>query len=48
MCIRDRSYGEATEAMINYMVRRGNWMDEHIESLKQYCQTSRNAGTVLY
>ena len=42
------SYQEATENMISYIVRRGDWMDEHIDSLRQYCQTSRNAGTVLY
>ena len=42
------SYQEATENMISYIVRRGDWIDEHIDSLRQYCQTSRNAGTVLY
>ena len=33
---------------ISYMVRSGDWLDENIESLRQYCQTSKNAGTVLY
>ena len=42
------SYQEATENMISYIVRRGDWINEHIDSLRQYCQTSRNAGTVLY
>lgn len=46
--VNPSSYAEATEAMINYIVRRGNWMDEHIESLRQYCEMSKNAGTVLY
>lgn len=46
--VNPASYQEATENMISYMVRRGNWLDEHIESLRQYCQTSKNAGTVLY
>lgn len=46
--VNPSSYGEATEAMVNYMVRRGRWLDAHIESLKQYCQTSKNAAAVLY
>ncbi len=46
--VNPASYGEATEHMINYMVRRGEWLDAHMESLRQYCQTSKNAGTVLY
>lgn len=46
--VNPASYGEATEAMVNYMVRRGKWLDAHIESLRQYCQTSKNAETVLY
>lgn len=46
--VNPASYKEATEDMISYMVRRGIWLDEHIESLRQYCQTSKNAGTALY
>lgn len=46
--VNPSSYGEATEDMISYMKRRGNWLDENIESLRQYCQTSKNAGTILY
>lgn len=46
--VNPASYEEATEDMINYMVRRSTWLDEHIESLRQYCQTSKNAGTILY
>lgn len=46
--VNPASYEEATEDMISYMVRRGDWLDDHIESLRQYCQTSKNAATVLY
>lgn len=46
--VNPSSYGEATDNMISYMIRRGAWLDEHIDSLRQYCQTSKNAGTVLY
>lgn len=41
-------YEEANEWMEDYMCSRGRWMDEHIESLLQYCQSSRNANTALY
>lgn len=46
--VNPASYEEATEDMVSYMVRRGNWLDQHIDSLRQYCQTSKNANTVLY
>lgn len=42
------SYEEANEWMIDYMVARGAFMDRHIESLRQYCQPSKNANTALY
>lgn len=46
--VNPSSYEEATEQMTDYMVSRGRWLDEHIESLKQYCRVSKNANTVLY
>ena len=46
--VNPASYQEAIEDMIGYMVRRGDWLDAHIDSLRQYCQTSKNADTVLY
>lgn len=46
--VNPASYEEATEAMVDYMLDRGQWLDRNIESLKQYCQVSRNANTVLY
>lgn len=46
--VNPSSYDEANEWMIEYMVERGSFMDQHIESLLQYCQPSKNANTALY
>lgn len=46
--VNPSSYDEANEWMIDYMIDRGNFMDQHIESLLQYCQPSKNANTALY
>lgn len=37
------SYEEAVEWMMEYIVDRGQWMDEHIDSLRQYCHPSYSA-----
>lgn len=37
------SYKEAVAWMMDYIIGRGRWMDEHIESLRQYCHPSRFA-----
>ena len=41
------SYKEAVAWMMDYIVDRGRWMDEHIESLRQYCHPSRFANQML-
>ena len=41
------SYEEAVEWMMDYIVVRGRWMDEHIDSLRQYCHPSRFANQML-
>lgn len=41
------SYEEAVEQMREYMSQRGQWLDENIEILRQYCQESRNASLVI-
>lgn len=46
--VNPSSYDEANKWMIDYMIDRGTFMDEHIESLLQYCQPSKNANTALY
>lgn len=38
------SFEQAMEWMLEYAGQRGRWLDEHIDSLKQYCQPSKNAG----
>lgn len=38
------SFEEALEWMLEFAEQRGNWLDEHMVSLKQYCHSSRNAG----
>lgn len=42
------SFDAANAMMIRYLKRRGEWMDEHIDSLLQYCQASKKANTALY
>ena len=37
------SYEEALGWMAGYMLARGEWMDEHIEELLQYCHPSKTA-----
>lgn len=41
------SYEESVEWMMDYIVDRGQWMDEHIDSLRQYCHPSRFANQML-
>ncbi len=41
--VNPSSYEEAVEWMIEYIVDRGQWMDEHIDSLRQYCHPSYSA-----
>lgn len=37
------SYEEAIEMMLDYATSRGAWLDNAIESLRQYCHPSKNA-----
>lgn len=46
--VNPSSYEAANEWMISYLKNRGAWMDAHIDSLLQYCQSSKNAGKALY
>ena len=46
--VNPSSYAEANESMKEYLVTRGRWMDQNIESLKQYCHESKNVNTALY
>ena len=41
--VNPSSYEEAVEWMMAYIVDRGQWMDEHIHSLRQYCHPSYSA-----
>ena len=41
--VNPSSYEEAVEWMMDYIVDRGQWMDEHIDSLRQYCHPSYSA-----
>ncbi|MEY8386147.1 CotH kinase family protein [Oscillospiraceae bacterium 38-13] len=45
--VNPSSYEEAVEWMMDYIVDRGRWMDEHIDSLLQYCHPSRFANQML-
>lgn len=41
------SYTQAVEWMKDYMLDRGQWMDEHIEDLLQYCHPSKTASQLM-
>ena len=45
--VNPSSYEEAVEWMMEYMIDRGQWMDDHIESLRQYSHPSRVANQTL-
>lgn len=36
------SHQEAVEQLKTWLTARGNWLDEHIDALQQYCHPSRN------
>lgn len=36
------SYEEAVEQLKNFIAARGDWLDEHIDTLFQYCHESKN------
>lgn len=37
------SYRQAVQQLKGFLVARGNWLDEHIDTLYQYCHESKNA-----
>lgn len=41
------SHQEAIEQFKHYIDKRGEWLDQHIESLYQYCSESKNANDML-
>lgn len=41
------SYEESVQQLKDWLKLRGAWMDEHIDSLRQYCQDSRNAAQAI-
>lgn len=45
--INPSSYEEAVKQMMDFITVRGAWMDEHIDSLRQYCHPSRFAKQML-
>lgn len=42
-----QSHGEAVEQLKGWLAARGAWLDEHIDTLLQYCQDSKNATQIL-
>ncbi len=41
------SYEEAVTQLKDYITRRGEWLDENIDNLYQYCHDSRNANDLM-
>lgn len=42
------SYTEAITQLKTFIQKRGSWLDEHIDTLYQYCQDSKNANSIVY
>ena len=42
-----QNYEESVEQLKTWLLERGQWMDGHIESLRQYCHPSRFANQML-
>ncbi|MDO4793081.1 MAG: CotH kinase family protein [Filifactor alocis] len=42
-----KSYDESIEQLKGFITRRGEWLDQNIESLYQYCAPSKNSNTLL-
>lgn len=42
------SYEESIHQLKDFIKRRGDWLDEHIEILYQYCSNSKNASRLVY
>ena len=36
------NYDEAVQDLKDFLIRRGEWLDKNIESLRQYCAGSKN------
>lgn len=41
--VNPSSHAEAVEWMVDFMLKRAEWLDENIESLRQYCHQSKTA-----
>lgn len=41
------SHEEAVEQLKSYIQKRGKWLDEHIDTLYQYCSESKNANEII-
>lgn len=41
--VNPSSYQEAVDWMVSFLLERSAWLDENLESLRQYCHLSRNA-----
>lgn len=41
------SHEQAVQQLKNFLSARGNWLDEHIDTLFQYCHVSKNANELI-
>lgn len=41
------SHEQAVQQLKGFLVARGNWLDEHIDTLYQYCHESKNANELI-
>lgn len=46
--LNPQDHDEAVLWLRNCMNERGKWMDEYIDTLRQYCSDSKNANEILY
>ena len=45
--VNPASHEQAVQWMVDYLIRRGRFLDAHIESLRQYCHPSKDAVLTL-
>lgn len=45
--LNPEDYAEANEMMIDYLLDHSHWLDENIDSLRQYCHPSKFSGQII-
>jgi spore coat protein H len=43
-----KTHAESVEQLKSFIIARGRWLDDHIETLRQYCQDSKNSNILIH